>query len=162
MLAKSMFISFGLGLSLLNCGIAQALPKTTPPNLVAQGYNEREFYAPASDSVKIRGAVVNSDGTLARSLGAISSSLLATGAYEVVFPRDVSNCIYNATPGVPGLDDPQPGEISVGLRRTNSRAVFIATFDSSGQPSNNGFHLTVTCPANLKADRYNPGRPDGY
>ena len=147
MLRKFMLISFGLGLSLLNCGIAQALPKTTTsPNLVAQSYNEKE----PSDSTKIRGAVVSSDGTLARSLGATSSSLLATGSYEVVFPRDVSNCIYNATPGVPALEDPQPGEIAVGLRRGNSRAVFVATYNSSGQLSNNGFHLTVACPANSR------------
>lgn len=142
MLPKFMLISFGLGLSLLNCGIAQALPKTTTsPNLVAQNYREKE------PSTSVRGAVVNSDGTLARGLGAISSSLLDTGAYEVVFPRDVSNCIYNATPGQPALEDPQPGEIAVALRRGNPRAVFIATYASNGQPSNNGFHLTVTCPA---------------
>ncbi|MGH8002132.1 MAG: hypothetical protein ACREPR_22560 [Brasilonema sp.] len=147
MFAKSMFISFSLGLSLLSCGIAQALPKT--PNLVAQNYNEKESFG----FTKIRGAVVNSDGTLARSLGAISSSVLDTGSYEVVFPQDVSNCIYNATPGVPGLDNPQPGEVAVGLRRNNSNAVFIATYDSSGQLANNGFHLTVACPANSKADR---------
>ncbi|MDR9900540.1 hypothetical protein G7B40_039300 [Aetokthonos hydrillicola Thurmond2011] len=34
MFAKSLLVSFGLGLSLFSCGIAQALPKTS--NLVAQ------------------------------------------------------------------------------------------------------------------------------
>ena len=154
MFRKSMFISFGLGWSLFNCGMAQALPNPiTKPNSVGQSYNEKKPSAPAFGFVNIKGAVVNSDGTLARSLGATSSSLLATGAYEVVFPQDVSNCIYNATLGEPALENPQTGEIVVGLRRGNSNAVFVGTFNSSGESSNNGFHLTVTCPVNPEADR---------
>ncbi len=154
MFRKSMFISFGLGWSLFNCGIVQALPSPiTKPNSVRESYNEKKPSTSPFDSVKIKGAVVNSDGTLARSLGATSSNLLATGAYEVVFPQDVSNCIYNATLGEPALENPQTGEIVVGLRRGNSNAVFVGTFNSSGESSNNGFHLTVTCPVNPEADR---------
>jgi hypothetical protein len=149
MFRKSMFISFGLGCSLFTCGIAQALPNPiTKPNLVAQSYKDNKPSASASRFVEIKGAVVRTDGTLARSLGAVSSSLLDTGAYEVEFPQDVSNCIYNATLGEPALENPQTGEIVVGLRRGNPNAVFVGTFNSSGESSNNGFHLTVTCPVN--------------
>ncbi|MBW4480157.1 MAG: hypothetical protein KME54_25800 [Tolypothrix brevis GSE-NOS-MK-07-07A] len=148
MFRKSMLVSFGLGWSLLNCGIAQALPNPiAKPNLVAQSYDDRPS-GPAFGNVRTRGAVVLSNGTLARSLGAISSSLLDTGAYEVEFPQDVSNCIYNATLGEPGLENPETGEIVVGLRRGNPNAVFVGTFNSSGESANKGFHLTVTCPVN--------------
>src|SRR2546422_11217110 len=45
-------------------------------------------------------AVVKVDGSLARGRGAVSSSQLGVdGQYEVVFNRDVSNCVYVATGG---------------------------------------------------------------
>ncbi len=149
MFRKSMFISFGLGWSLFTCGIAQALPNPiAKPNSVAQSSKDNKPSGSGFGFVNIKGAVVLRDGTLARSLGAVSSSLLDTGAYEVEFPQDVSNCIYNATLGEPGLENPETGEIVVGLRRGNPNAVFVGTFNSSGESSNKGFHLTVTCPVN--------------
>lgn len=147
MFRKVMLVSLSLGLGVVSCGLAQAsLKPTTKQNLVAQKNTTVAQVNSSSASVQTLFAVVQSNGTLARGLGNISSRRVFTGGYEVIFGRDVRSCAYTATLGVPGLQNTTPGEIVVGGRRGNSNAVFVATYNSTGSPSNNGFHLTVTCP----------------
>src|ERR1700704_4687063 len=47
-------------------------------------------------------AVVNADGSLARAGGACAgttSALIVTGAYQVIFPKNITHCAFVATVG---------------------------------------------------------------
>jgi hypothetical protein len=91
-------------------------------------------------------AVVNSDGSLARGFGAVSSRILFTGQYEVVFNRNMTGCAFVATLGSSGsFTVPPSGEIAVAGRTDKVNAVFIATYGSGGAFANGGFHLAVHC-----------------
>jgi hypothetical protein len=92
-------------------------------------------------------AVVNSNGSLARGLGAVSSRGTGLiGNYEVIFNRDVRNCAYVATIGRFNTGVAAPGEITVASRGGNNNGVFLTLKDSAGNRRAEGFHLVVTCP----------------
>jgi hypothetical protein len=90
-------------------------------------------------------AVINSNGTLNRGSGVVSSANLggATGAYEVIFNRNVSACAYVATVFRVFL---QAGGISTDLRGGNNNGVFVETTDGVGALADRPFHLAVFCP----------------
>lgn len=91
-------------------------------------------------------AVVNADGTVARSDGHLSAANLATGEYEVIFRRNIRNCAYIATIGGSGSVGTEPtGEITVIGRVSSVNGVFLTTHDSTGANANRGFHLFVNC-----------------
>ena len=93
-------------------------------------------------------AVVNANGTLARGRNAVSATRLGTGAYEVVFRKDVRKCAYLATIGLSGSAGASlPGEITVVGRSGNDRGVFVTTHSSGGAAADLGFHLGVLCAA---------------
>lgn len=100
--------------------------------------------AAASD----RWAVLNADGSLVRGKGVASQARLGTGAYEVIFDREVRSCVYVATIGiaVTGIIPP-PGEISVASRGNNRSGVYIRTWDTAGASADRPFHLFVGCEA---------------
>jgi hypothetical protein len=105
--------------------------------------------APAPDFVnsQVLFAVVNSNGTLARGNGAVSSTGFGGGAYEVVFNRNVTACSYKATLGLSTFSGSSPqGEIGVVGRAGVPAGVFIATRDDTGNLADRGFHLAVACP----------------
>jgi hypothetical protein len=95
--------------------------------------------------------VVESNGTLARhGTGVVESKSLFTGAYEVVFDRDVSGCAFEATLGDPSDGGAPAGEIGVATREfplftIKPTAVFVEAYNSSGTATNNPFHLAVLC-----------------
>jgi hypothetical protein len=89
-------------------------------------------------------AVVDASGTLARGRRAVSATRLATGAYEVVFRKDVRKGAYVATIGLSGsAGSSLPGEITVVGRAGNDRGVFVTTHSSGGAAADLGFHLAV-------------------
>src|SRR5687768_9877828 len=91
-------------------------------------------------------AVVNANGTLARGRRAVSATRLGTGAYEVVFRKDVRKGAYLATIGLSGSAGASlPGEITVVGRSGNDRGVFLTTHSSGGASAGLGFHLAVHC-----------------
>jgi hypothetical protein len=94
-------------------------------------------------------AVVGSDGTLARGKSAVSSAVLGTGRYKVKFTGNVTQCVYQATLGMPAAGKPPLGLISVAPLRGDSKALIVITRAQAGRPIAAGFHLFVTCP-NLK------------
>jgi hypothetical protein len=96
------------------------------------------------DDARTMYAVVNADGTLARGRNAASAARLGTGAYEVVFRRDVRKGAFVATIGLSGSTGQSlPGEITVVGRFGNDRGVFVTTHSSGGAPADLGFHLAV-------------------
>ncbi|MGN9808393.1 hypothetical protein ACTMSW_03410 [Micromonospora sp. BQ11] len=95
-------------------------------------------------------AVVNANGTLARSSGGVVSFKFSTvtygpGQYQVSFPYNVSAKAFVATIGDAGPGFVPPGgEVSVAPRTlplTNS--VFVQTRNSAGVPTDLPFHLVV-------------------
>ncbi len=108
---------------------------------------------------KIVWARIAPDGTLTAGSGVVSSGLLTTGEYEVIFNRAVTGCAYEATPGSSlvtnsdVVDDLQrPTMIRTEPRTGNTNGVFVAIYDGttsggtkSGVLVDNAFHLAVIC-----------------
>ncbi|ASW53830.1 hypothetical protein [Plantactinospora sp. KBS50] len=89
-------------------------------------------------------AVVNSDGTLARGFGAVATSRLALGQYQVTFSHDVSRSGFVAAQGFTGsLGVPADGTAVVVGRAGVPAAVFVATYNSAGALSDRAFHLAI-------------------
>lgn len=94
-------------------------------------------------------AVVNSDGSLARAgCPGTTSTQLATGEYQVSFPRDITACGFIGTIGLSSFSgSTPPGMITVVGRLGNPDAVFVETANAAGTLTSQGFHLSVQCPA---------------
>ncbi len=93
-------------------------------------------------------AVVETDGTFVRGRNVARVARLAEGQYEVVFTSDVSDGVYVASIGRPGLATEPAGEIGVALRccltgRETNKGVWVDTHDSGGAYADRAFHLIV-------------------
>ena len=114
-----------------------AVSPPRPAAFGAEGCCVREFWA-----------VVERDGTLIRGRNVWRVARLSSGIYEVVFTGDVSNGVYTATIGRPGISIEPPGLIGVALRcclsspETN-KGVWVDTHDRNGRASDRAFHLVV-------------------
>lgn len=93
-------------------------------------------------------ATVNGDGTLARGAAVVSTAKVgATGSYEVIFDRTVTNCTYTATLGNPETGNPLRGFIVTALRAGTTNGVFVETRDTADALADRSFHLQVSCSA---------------
>ena len=117
----------------------------------------------SSYQTKILWARIAPDGTLTTGSGAVSSGLLQTGEYEVIFNRAVTGCAYEATPGsslvtnTNEVDDLQRATfIRTEPRTGNPNGVFVAIYDSKigNALVNNAFHLVGEKPQETAADVY--------
>jgi hypothetical protein len=111
--------------------------------------------APASEAYGVENccvrefwAVIERDGTLVRGRNVWRVARLASGIYEVIFTGDVSNGVYNATIGRPGIFTEPPGFITVALRASATvpeigKGVWVDTHDPNGNFSDRAFHLSV-------------------
>jgi hypothetical protein len=89
-------------------------------------------------------AVVETDGSLVRGRNVTQAQKLATGTYEVLFTHNLSDGVFVATLGRPGIFTEPPGEITLALRAgSNDRGIWINTFNSNGQLEDRAFHLLV-------------------
>jgi hypothetical protein len=109
------------------------------------GKDSTQFLQDASafvQTTQLSWAIVAANGTLVRGVRATSSTRLAPGNYEVVFNRNVSECVYQAT-----ISDSTSGsEIGAQPRTGNANAVFVTTWTSAGNNAeDNPFHLLVIC-----------------
>jgi hypothetical protein len=105
------------------------------------------FLLKTLDAAKNRFAVVNSNGTLARGRGVVSTQHLApAGQYEVIFDTNTTGCAYIGNVGSPG-DGAPVGFLTTALRSGTTNGVFVLTFNAVGAPpANNNFHLELVCP----------------
>ena len=92
-----------------------------------------------------RQAVITPAGTTVRVRGVSSSARSGEGQYDVVFDRDVTACVYNATIGDEGAGGPGTGQISVLSMPGNVNGVRVRTRNSDGNPVDRSFHLIVSC-----------------
>ena len=95
-------------------------------------------------------AVVDQNGALSRGSVGTTSQLLAgvpDGRYAVVFDRDISQCVYQATVGRPGVNvGPPIGFAMVANWQDNpTNGVIVFVKDQTGTGANRAFHLTVNC-----------------
>ena len=68
------------------------------------------------------------------------------GRYQVIFDRDVRNCVCQATIGDAGAAGPPNGaEITTTSLASNVNGVAIRTEASGGAPADRPFHLGVPC-----------------
>jgi len=93
-------------------------------------------------------AVVERDGTLVRGRNVARTKRLNDGQYEIVFTSDVSNGVYVASIGRPGIATEPAGEIGVALRccltgHEVNKGVWVDTHDSDGVYADRAFHLVV-------------------
>jgi hypothetical protein len=93
-------------------------------------------------------AVVERDGTLVRGRNVARVARLTDGQYEIVFTSDVSNGVYVASIGRPGIATEPAGEIGVALRcclsgHETDKGVWVDTHDSNGRYADRAFHLVV-------------------
>jgi hypothetical protein len=104
-----------------------------------------DLSATARVSLGQQWAVVNADGTLARSSGGVTSASLGVdGQYTVNFGRNVSNCAYAGT--IDATESIFEGEISVTEDFDNAEAVFVQTYlFSPAGDANLPFNLAVFC-----------------
>jgi hypothetical protein len=93
-------------------------------------------------------AVVETDGTFVRGRNVARVAHLAPGQYEIVFTSDVSEGVYVASIGRPGITTEPAGEIGVALRccltgHETNKGVWVDTHDSNGAYADRAFHLIV-------------------
>jgi hypothetical protein len=88
-------------------------------------------------------AVVNANGTLAQGkrVNLVSKPSGTTGNYVVVFPKDVSECAYQATV----RSTSSVGEIGAEPLNANANAVLVNTRSSAGNEVDRAFQLVVIC-----------------
>lgn len=126
-----------------------------PPDVDVAALAEAEVQPPPSAGFGAEGccvrefwAVVERDGTLVRGRNVWRAAQLGQGIYEVIFTGDVSNGVYTATIGRPGITTEPAGMISVALRcclssPEENKGVWVDTHDIDGEFADRAFHLVV-------------------
>jgi len=100
--------------------------------------------AAVADGVNRQAVVSNVGGTVRGRLVA-SSAQTGPGQYQVIFDRDVRNCVYAATLGDESAAGPGNGQISVTSAAANVNGVRVVTRNSAGDAENRSFHVIVSC-----------------
>jgi hypothetical protein len=91
-------------------------------------------------------AVVNADGSVAKSRNVASVDHLTTGVYIVHFTTNKTACAYTATVGLGGSSGTSaPGYATVVGSAADPNGVFMDTYGSNGVNADLGFHLVTTC-----------------
>jgi hypothetical protein len=88
-------------------------------------------------------AVVNEDGTLARSSGGITSTRTGEGAYRVDLNRNVGQCAWIATQVVTSAAD--IGDVGAAIDPVDSQRLVVFTTDELNDAADRDFNLQVTC-----------------
>jgi hypothetical protein len=97
-------------------------------------------------------AAINADGSIARAHAFTTASHLITGEYQVLFytsataQKNISKCVWLATPGLPGFVGSQPATIiTTAGRLGTTNGVYVATYDATGAPVDAPFLLELSC-----------------
>jgi len=93
-------------------------------------------------------AVIASSGSVVRGSGVNSSTtaIASAGEYTVLFDQDVAACTFEATIGLTGSSGTAPaGFISVVGMGASSYGVWVSTYNVTGVPTSQSFHLAVFC-----------------
>lgn len=85
-------------------------------------------------------ASIRAAGTIIQGSGVTSSVKVATGRYEVVFPRAVSTCVYVVTPM-----NGSPYKAVARVTSSDLTRVLVNTFVNSATAQDTGFNILVKC-----------------
>jgi hypothetical protein len=96
----------------------------------------------AAAVVKSYYAVINANGTVARSTTGVTSKRVQAGVYTVTFPVNIKLCAYLATIGSATTAKQTPGGIKVSS--AGLKVVGVQT-GSGNTLADRGFHLLVAC-----------------
>lgn len=88
-------------------------------------------------------AVVNGNGSLARSSGGVSASRTGTGLYRVDLNRAVGACAWTGTQVETTAAD--LGPVGIELDPVDPERLLVATADDAGVAADRTFSLQVTC-----------------
>jgi hypothetical protein len=102
----------------------------------------------SNQDVGVLYAVVNNNGTLARSSGGVASAPIGTstpGDYRVDFGRTVTGCAVSAVNGSPGAQPIGVGIVGVQYDLSDSQDVIVKIWNHDAVASNGSFHLVVVC-----------------
>jgi hypothetical protein len=110
----------------------------------AGGVGQSELGGTSANGLRLW-AVIDTDGSLVRGDGVSSSTRASTGAYHIVFTRNVRSCAYLATIGRTGAEVAEPGEIGTGGLPETVRGIWVRTRDSGGDLSDRSFHVAINC-----------------
>ena len=114
---------------------AKALQEATPPLAAGSLGVDTKTYS----------AIVGAAGALRLGPAGSSSTSLGTGMYEVLFPSDVSLCVYTATIGTSPFNVIGPGLVTVTPREGNVNGIFVRTFSVNGTAEPHPFNIHVQC-----------------
>jgi len=81
-------------------------------------------------------ADIKNDGTIYKTSGAQSSSRIALGRYQVVFPRTIYACALTAN---------TPSGVASVLRNATAGIVEVRTYNIDNTPGDRAFNLLVVC-----------------
>ncbi len=93
-------------------------------------------------------AVVGANAALARGSVGTTSALYSTQAYyyKVLFSADVTNCAFVASLGTTGGGVSAAGFVTTARLASDSKGVFVATYNAAGTLTAESFHLAAICP----------------
>ncbi len=91
-------------------------------------------------------AVVNSNGTIARSAGMVGGSgKEATGTYLLFFNRDVTGCAYVGSLGGSSGGVPPAGDVGATNLLDAANGLYVRTYTGGGALADQAFHVAVLC-----------------
>ena len=95
-------------------------------------------------------AVINGNGSLERAsklpYGVSSISRIGTGVYDLRFSHNIGECAWVGTVGRGGFSgETGPAQITITGRFGTKNGLYVTTFDGSGTPTNEPFHVIVVC-----------------
>jgi hypothetical protein len=95
-------------------------------------------------------AVINANASVARAstlpYHVTSSTSLGTGLYDLRFSHSIGGCAWVGTVGL-GTFEGSTGaaQITITGRVGTNNGLFISTFNGTGVPTNEPFHVIVVC-----------------
>jgi hypothetical protein len=144
--SPAMVLAF-IALSVSLAGNAAALQGTTgvkADDLAAGSAGKRATAKTRAYGLRLW-AVIDGNGSLVRGRGVTSATRASTGAYHIVFKKNVRKCAYLATIGRTGAEVAEPGEIGTGGLPETVKGVWVRTRDSAGNLSDRSFHVGIIC-----------------
>lgn len=122
--------------------VAQAAEPNGQPRARSDGMVEATF---KPGKAHVWTAVVSEAGVLSRGSAIGASAINTTGAYQIDFPVDTTQCTYVANLGSLDIGTPASGQVVTARRNGLPNSVFVQVTDDLGTRVPRAFHLLVAC-----------------
>jgi hypothetical protein len=131
-------------------GTAMAGGGGNGPNAAAGKSSVKPSFS-AGTAVKVKAAaVINANATVQRAstltYHVTSVTSLGTGIYDLRFSHSISGCAWVGTVGLGTFSGSTgPAQITMTGRNGTNNGLYITTFNGTGAPTNEPFHVIVVC-----------------